>query len=280
MYQDLELTATKIREDIITMLLAAGSGHSAGPLGMADIFTALYFKVLNINPKEPLWAERDRVVLSNAHICPVWYATLARRGFFPLKELNTLRAFGTRLQGHSTQIHGLPGIENSGGPLGQGISVAVGMALAGRMNNSAHRVYCLMGDGELNEGQCWEAFMLAAKLKLANLTVIVDRNNIQIDGPTESVMPLEPLADKFRAFDFNVLEINGHDFHDIISACGQAAATSNLPTVIIARTIPGRGVDFMEYDYKWHGIPPNAEQGKMALDELRTLQGKIESEHE
>jgi len=271
--------ALTLRQDVITMLLTAGSGHSAGPLGMADVFATLYFHVANVYPENPQHPERDRIVLSNAHIAPILYAALARRGFFPVSELTTLRKLDTRLQGHSTPTHGLPGIETSGGPLGQGTSQAVGMAVALRMKQSHSRVYCMTGDGELNEGQCWEAFMLAYKLRLSNLTFCIDRNHIQIDGPTEVVMPLEPLADKLRAFGLAVCECNGHDIPEIISTFERAKENADRPTAIIFHTIPGKGVSFMESDFHWHGIPPNAEQAQRALSELRTLQNQITSEH-
>lgn len=277
--KELEEVAQTIRKDIINMLLEAKSGHSAGPLGMADVFTALYFHIAGIDPKRPMWPDRDRIILSNGHIAPVWYATLANRGFFPKKELLTLRKLGTRLQGHP-HCCTLPGIDASSGPLGQGISMACGMAVAGIRENKSWRVFCLMGDGELNEGQCWEAFMFAGKNKLRNLTVIVDRNNIQIDGFTEDVMPLEPLRAKFEAFNWHVLEIDGHNIREIVDACNEADAIYEKPTVILAHTIPGKGVDFMERNFKWHGTPPNAEQAKEALALLRTLDGKIKSEHE
>ena len=273
------------------MLLAAGSGHSAGPLGMADVFTALYFSIANISPEMRKAKDRDRIVLSNAHICPVLYATLAERGYLPKGELLTLRKLGSRLQGHSNN-HSQPDlpIETSGGPLGQGISQAVGFALASRMNHRANRAnpkakpeatwhtWCLMGDGELNEGQCWEAFMLAGKENLNELTVFIDRNNIQIDGFTEDVMPMEPLADKFRAFNWSVIEVDGHNIKEIVNAAKKAKAIYENPTVIICHTIPGKGVDFMENDFAWHGKPPKADEAKTALDELRTLRGNILSE--
>lgn len=271
--------AESIREDIIKSLVEAGSGHSAGPLGMADVFTALYFAVLNVDPENPTWKDRDRLVLSNGHIAPVWYVTLAHAGFFPREELLTLRKLNTRLQGHP-HYGSLPGIENTGGPLGQGISQAIGMALAAHMNGQKYHVYCLMGDGEQDEGQCWEAFLFAGKNKIANLTVITDRNNIQIDGVTENIMPLEPLKDKYEAFGWHVLEVDGHNIEQIIDACDQARAIVEKPVVIIAHTIPGKGVDFMEFDYKWHGKPPNPEEAKKALHELRTLKGRITGEHE
>ncbi len=246
---------------------------------MTDVFTALYFNVLRHRPREPDWEDRDRFVLSNGHICPVRYVTMAHAGYFPIKELMTLRKLGTRLQGHPHNT-ALPGVENTGGPLGQGTSIAVGMALAARMDKKKHHVYCMTGDGELNEGQVWEAFMLAGKEKLSNLTFIVDRNNIQIDGMTENVMPLEPLTDKFRAFGFHVIEVDAHNIQHFIDACNEAKAVYEKPTAIIAHAIPGKGVDFMEFEYGWHGKPPNAEEAKKALDELRTLHGKIRGEHE
>jgi transketolase len=271
--------ANSIRQDIIKMLLAAGSGHSAGPLGMADVFTALYFAILNIDPKKPHWPDRDRLVVSCGHICPVWYATLAHRGYFPIHELMTLRKLGTRLHGHPHNL-ALPGIENSGGPLGQGLSQGVGMALTANLDKSRWRVNVVMSDGEHDEGQTWEAIMFAGKNKLHNLTSWLDRNNIQIDGFTENVMPLEPLRQKYESFNWHVLEIDGHNFREIIDAAEEAKAIYEKPTVIICHTIPGKGVDFMERDYKWHGISPDPEQAKLALRELRSLQGRIQGEHE
>ncbi len=278
----LEETANNIRESIIEMLVEAGSGHTAGPLGMADVFTSLFFHVLNHGPKNPSWVDRDRFVLSNGHICPVYYATLAHAGYFPIEELKTLRKFGSRLQGHPHREF-LPMLETSSGPLGSGLSQAVGMALADRIDNgksSSKQFYCFLGDGELNEGQNWEAFMLAGKEKLQNLTVVIDRNNIQIDGFTEDIMPLNSLADKLRAFNFHVQEIDGHNFHQIVGAFGEAQAVFDKPSVIIANTIPGKGVKEFERKYEWHGKPPNKEEAKMALHELRTLGGIIKGEHE
>lgn len=277
-HEQMLLKADDIRQDIIRMLLAAGSGHSAGPLGLADIFTALYFNILKHDPKNPDWQDRDILLLSNGHCAPVLYATMAEAGYFDKSELLTLRKFGSRLQGHPERLK-LPGLENTSGPLGSGISQACGMALALRMDNINHRwVYVITGDGELNEGNVWEGIMLAAKYKLSNIIAIVDRNNIQIDGPTETVMPLEDLRAKWEAFGWHVLEINGNEISEVIEATNLAKTIENKPVVIIAHTIPGKGVDFMEYDYKWHGVPPNAEQAKLALKELRTLKGKIESE--
>jgi len=289
--KELELKANEIRQSLIEMLLEAKSGHTAGPLGMADIFTTFYFHILNHDPKNPDWEERDMVILSNGHICPLLYATMAHAGYFPVEELKTLRKFGTRLQGHPHREY-LPMLETSSGPLGSGLSQAVGMALAERIDNgktSDKFFYCFVGDGELNEGQIWEAVMLAGKEGLHNLVVIVDRNNIQIDGFTEDVMPLESLKEKFESFNWHVQEIHGHDFRDIDEAVGQAKTVFAKPSVIIANTVPGRGVDFMERIAEWHGNPPGkgpsdiiekGDQGKIALHELRTLGGKIRSEHE
>lgn len=275
----IEEKAEKIRELIISMLLTAGSGHSAGPLGMTDIFASMYFHILNIDPKDPLNMDRDRLVLSNGHICPVFYATLALRGFFPVEELQTLRKMGSRLQGHPHR-GALPGIENTSGPLGEGISQAAGMALAAKLDKKKYHIYCLTSDGEHQEGNIWEAVMFAAKYNLYNMTVIIDRNNIQIDGTTEDVMPLESLKAKYQAFNWRVIEIDGHNIREIVDSVREAHAFNIKPTVIIAHTIPGKGVDFMENDYTWHGKPPNKEEAKLALKELRTLRGKILSEHE
>ncbi|MCA9359115.1 transketolase [Candidatus Kaiserbacteria bacterium] len=282
----LELKANSIRQSIIEMLTEAGSGHTAGPLGMADVFTLLYFGILKHDPLNPDWEERDRVVLSNGHICPVLYATLAHAGYFEMEELLTLRKFGSRLQGHPHR-EALPGIETSSGPLGSGLSQAVGMALAERMDNpySSKFFYCLTGDGELNEGQIWEAVMLAGKEKLNNLIVIVDRNGIQIDGYTKDVMPLEPLAEKFEAFNFDVQEVDGHSMRALNDAIGKAQAVYSQPSLIIAHTIPSKGVDVFERDFRWHGNPPGKgpedrvsrdKQSAVALEKLRTLAGTIE----
>lgn len=278
--KDLQKTANIIRQDIIEMLVAAGSGHSAGPLGMADVFTALYFGgVLKYDPKRPDWEERDRVVLCNGHICPVLYATLARAGYFPVEELKTLRKLGSRLQGHPHRAS-LPGIETSSGPIAHSSSIAVGMAYAAKMDKKRWQVYCLVGDGGQNEGQTWEAVMFAAKHRLDNLTFIMDRNNIQIDGYTEDVMPLEPLRAKYEAFNWHVIEVDGHNIEAIIDAINQAKAIFEKPVMIIAHTIPGKGVDFIEWKYEWHGKTPKPEEAREALHQLRTLGGKIKSEDE
>jgi transketolase len=276
--QNLEIKANDIREDIIKMLEHAGSGHSAGPLGLTDIFTALYFDIMKYDPKKPDWEERDILLLSNGHCVPVRYATMAHAGFFEKRELMTLRKFGSRLQGHPERTR-LPGLENTSGPLGCGISQAAGMSLAMRMDKTTHRyIYVVLGDGEQDEGNIWEAAMLCGKYKLSNIIAITDRNNIQIDGTTEDVMPLENLKDKWEAFGWHVIEINGNDIEAVIDACAMGRAVHNKPVMIIAHTIPGKGVDFMENDYTWHGKPPNHEKELIALKELRTLGGKIKSE--
>ncbi len=288
--QELELIANNIRTDVIRMLEAAGSGHTAGPLGLADIFTALYFDIMKHDPKNPSWENRDLFLLSNGHTVPVHYATLANAGYFDRDELLTLRKFGSRLQGHPERTK-LPGIETTSGPLGCGLSQAAGMALAIRSLGQHHRfVYVIMGDGELNEGNIWEAAMLVSKYRLCNITALIDRNNIQIDGPTESVMPLENLRAKWESFGWHVLEIDGHNVQAIKDAYKLAKAIVEKPVVIIAHTIPGKGIEWMEYDYHWHGIPvgleniagapPKDQQARQALHDLRTLKGKIKGEHE
>ncbi len=275
----LEELAAKIRYDTIESVINAGSGHIAGPLGMADIFTAMYFHVLRHDPKKPDWPERDRLILSNGHICPVMYAAMAHAGYFPKEELKTLRRLGTRLQGHPHRT-ALPGLETTSGPLGSGLSQAVGMAIGFKMDKKPNQVFCLMSDGEHQEGQVWEAAMLAGKLKLDNLTAIIDRNNIQIDGMTEDVMPLEPFREKYEAFNWHVLEINGHDMREIVNAVETGRAVYEKPVAILAHTIPGKGVDFMEFKYEWHSKTFTPEEAKESLRQLRTLKGKITSEHE
>jgi len=277
--QELEKIANELRKLVIDMLLNAKSGHSAGSLGTADIFAALYFHILKINPEKPNMPLRDRFILSSGHICPIWYAALHKKGFFPKKELWTLRKIDSKLQGHP-HYKSLPGIENTGGPLGQGLSLAAGIALAGKMDKKPYRVYCMTSDGELNEGQVWEAAMFAPNYKLNRLTWIIDRNNIQIDGYTENIMPLENLRNKLEAFNWFVLEIDGHNIEEIINACNMAKSATQRPTAIIAHTIPGKGIDFMENKFEWHGKPPNKKEAVKALKQLRTLKGKIKNVYE
>lgn len=279
--KELEHAAYGLRQDVIKMLEKAGSGHSAGPLGLAEIFAVLYLDVLRHDPKNPDWDERDFFFLSNGHCVPIQYAAMARAGFFPVEELETLRKFGSRLQGHPERTK-LPGLENTSGPLGSGLSQAAGVAYTLQyIDKQPHRfVYAVTGDGELNEGNIWEAAMFAGKYKLSQLVVFVDRNNIQIDGTTDNVMPLEDLHGKWESFGWHVQEIDGHNVESVRDAASMARAVTTKPSVIIAHTIPGKGVDFMEYDYHWHGAPPNSEQAKDALHKLRTLDGKITGEHE
>jgi len=273
--KQLRLIANTIRQDIVQMLYHARSGHSAGSIGLADIFAALYFNILYHDPKNPEWPERDRLILSNGHVCPVLYAALANAGYFPKEELLTLRRIGSRLQGHPHR-GSLPGIENSSGPLGQGLSQAVGMAIVAKAEKKRWRTYCVTSDGEHDAGQTWEAVMLAAKHRLGNLTVIVDRNNIQIDGFTEEVLPLEPFADKYRSFGWHVIDVDGHNIKKIIDACEESKAVFERPTVIIAHTIPGKGVPFMEFVTEWHGKPPTKEQADEAISILNVEKKAIE----
>lgn len=276
--QELELQANAIRMSIIDMLEDAGSGHTAGPLGMTDMFTALYFEVMDHRPKQPDWDDRDRLILSNGHTVPVRYATMAHAGYFPLEELNTLRKLGSRLQGHPER-HALPGIEHTSGPLGTGLGQASGMAYGLRIDNKPQRVYCFTGDGELNCGNIWESAMFAGHHNLSNLTAVVDRNNIQINGVTENVMKLGDLRGKWESFGWHVIEVDGHNIQAFVDAVNQAKAIQNKPTCIIAHTIPGKGIKEIENKYQWHGKPPTTEEEQRFLKELRTLQGKIEATH-
>ena len=277
--KELESGANKARQLLIEMLVEAGSGHTAGPLGMADVFTAFYFHILNHDPKNPEWPERDRLILSNGHITPIRYVLMAMAGYFPLEELKTLRKFGTRLQGHPERER-LPGIETTSGPLGSGLGQACGIAYGAKMDSKTFRTYCFMSDGEQEAGITWESVMFAGKNKLHNLTGLIDRNNIQIDGMTENIMPLEPLRAKYEAFNWHVLEINGHNFEEIADATEQAKTIYEKPTLIISHNIPGKGIAEIEFDYLWHGKPPKPEEGEKFLEELRTLGGKITSEHQ
>lgn len=282
---NLEQKANDIRQSVIEMLVEAKSGHTAGSLDMADVFALLYFHTMQHDPKNPNWDERDLLVLSAGHICPVLYATMAHAGYFPEEELMTLRKLGTRLQGHPHRTI-LPGIETSSGPLGSGLSQAVGMSLGLRIDNpyTSRFVYCITGDGEWDEGQMWEAAMLAGKEQLHNLVVIVDRNGIQIDGYTKEVMPLEPLREKFESFNWDVQEVDGHNIRQVNDAIGKAQAVYGQPSIIIVHTIAAKGVDVFERDFRWHGNPPGkgpedrvpkSEQAKTALEKLKTLGGAI-----
>lgn len=277
--QHIAQKAEEIRETIIKMLVAAGSGHTAGPLGMADIFAAFYFHILKHDPKKPEWIERDRLILSNGHIVPVRYAAMAHAGYFPIEECLTLRKFGSRLQGHPEHKK-LPGLETTSGPLGSGLSQSIGIAYGLRMDGKKNYTYCALSDGEHDEGNIWEAALFAGKEKLGNLIAVVDRNNIQIDGFTEDVMPLEPFADKYCAFGWHVLEVDGHNIRQFVDAVGEAQAIYEKPSVIIAHTIPGKGVPEIERDFTWHGKAPNADEAKRFLSALRTLNGKVVSEHQ
>jgi transketolase len=277
--KDLEIKANKARELVIETLLEAGSGHSAGPLGMADIFTAFYFHILNHDPKNPEMIDRDRLVLSNGHICPIRYVSMAQSGYFPIEELKTLRKIDSRLQGHPHRT-ALPGLETTSGPLGEGLSQGIGIALAGKMDKKNYQVYIIASDGEHQEGNTWEAAQFAGKMKLNNLTLVIDRNNIQIDGFTENVMPLEPLKEKYLSFNWEVIEVDGNNIKEFVDAVRKARSIFEKPVCIIAHTIPGKGVSFMEKDFAWHGKPPNKEEAEIAIKQLRSLEGRIISEHQ
>ena len=286
--KELEERANAIRQTIIEMLIEAGSGHTAGPLGMADIFTAFYFHILKHDPKDPALPDRDRLILSNGHIVPVRYATMAHAGYFSIDEAKTLRKFGSRMQGHPERER-LPGMESTSGPLGSGLSQAAGIAYGARMDGKTFRVYCLLSDAEHQAGNLWEGAMFAGANKLSNLTCVVDRNNIQINGMTEETMPLEPLREKYEAFNWHVIEVDGHNIEAFVDATEEAKAIYEKPTAIIAHTIPGKGISEIEFDYRWHGAPPGkgpgdiwpkGKQGEEMLKELRTLGGKIKSEHQ
>lgn len=281
----LGIQATKIRMSVIEMLAEAKSGHTAGPLGMADVFTLLYFHTLKHDPKNPAWALRDRVILSNGHICPILYATMAHSGYFPVEELMTLRKFGSRLQGHPHREF-LPMVETSSGPLGSGLSQAIGMAIADRLDGGSKNFYVLMGDGEQDEGNIWEAVLLAGKEKLRNIVAIVDRNFIQIDGNTEEILPLGDLAKKYAEFGWHAQEVDGHNFEELNDAINRAHSIADKPSIIIAITTPSKGVKSFENDYRWHGNPPGLgptdivakdKQKEVALSELQELKDRLES---
>jgi len=264
---ELERKANLIRSHVIRMTRSAGSGHPGGSLSSTDIISALFFKVMNHRSSDPNWEDRDRFVLSKGHAAPAYYAALAESGYFPIDELSTLRKLNSRLQGHPSK-NKLPGVEMSTGSLGQGLSVANGMALAAKLDRKTHRIYCICGDGEMQSGQIWEAAMLGAHFELDNVTAFVDRNMLQIDGPTEKIMSIEPLADKWKAFGWHVIEIDGHDMRQILDACDRAKETRGKPTMVIAHTVKGKGVSFMENALSFHGKPPNEEETKKALKEL------------
>lgn len=266
--KDLKQKANQARILTIETLLEAGSGHTAGPLGMADIFTAFYFHILNHDPKNPEWEDRDRLILSNGHICPIRYVTMAMANYFPESELKTLRKIDSRLQGHPHRT-ALPGVETTSGPLGEGISQAIGMALAAKLDSKKHFIYCLTSDGEHQEGNTWEAAMFAGKYKLGNLIQVIDRNFIQIDGNTEDIMPLEPFRQKYDAFNWHTIDVDGNDIKAFTEAVQQAQDQTDKPTIIIAKTTPGKGVSFMENDYTWHGKPPSEEEAQKAITELK-----------
>ncbi len=274
----LELKANKLRQHVIRMVAHAGSGHQGGPLGMADIFTVLYFHILRHNPKQPDWPDRDRLILSNGHICPIRYAAMAEAGYFPVKELLTLRKLGSRLQGHPERVR-LPGAETTSGPLGSGLAQAAGLAYVFKMDKKPQHVFGLTSDGEHEAGLHWEAVLFAGKNKLDNLICIIDRNNIQIDGDTEDIMPLEPLADKYRAFNWHVLECNGNDIRDVIRAIEEAKVLRQRPVVVIAHTVPGKGVSYMENNYVWHSAVFKPGQAEQALEELRAEEKRLIADH-
>ncbi len=265
---ELESIANSIRKNILKSLSEAGSGHSGGSLGLTDVFTALYFNILNHDPEKPDWNERDRLILSIGHVAPVLYATLAEAGYFPVSELMTLRKLGSRLQGHPGRDHGLPGLELSAGSLGQGLSVAVGMALADKLDKKNRYTFCICGDGELQEGSIWEAAMSASHYKLNNLITIIDRNYLQIDGKTEDVMKLEPLQDKWTSFGWAVLECDGNNIEEFISTIEKAKQSENFPSLVIAHTLMGKGIKSIENNYQWHGKAPSKEELETFLKEL------------
>ncbi|NIM02668.1 transketolase [bacterium] len=268
--EKLEEIARQVRKDIIEMLALAGSGHPGGALSASDIVVALYFSIMKHNPKDPQWKERDRFILSKGHSCPAMYACLARAGYFPVQELKTLRKLGSRLQGHPSKTDGLPGIEVSTGSLGQGLSIANGVALGLRLDKIDARVYCLMGDGEIEEGQIWEAAMAASHYRLDNLCGIVDNNGLQIDGKIDEIMNPNPISEKWKAFGWNIIKIDGNKMVEILEAFAEAKKVKGKPTVIVAKTIKGKGVSFMENAVEWHGKAPSNEQAKVALSDLES----------
>ncbi len=274
--KDLALMANTIRQDLLKAIHAAGSGHPGGSLGMADIFTILYFHALQHDPKKPLWTKRDRLVLSNGHICPVLYATMAHAGYLSIDEVMTLRKMGSRVQGHPHREE-IAGLETSSGPLGSGLSQAAGMAIAAKMDDAGHTVFALTSDGEHQEGNTWEGVMLAGKYQLDNLVQIMDRNYIQIDGNTEDVMPLDPVREKYEAFGWWVTEVDAHNYKQVMNAIDQAKNVKHKPALIVAYTVPGKGVSYMEDQYGWHGKAPSDAELEQALAELQDIRAQIES---
>jgi transketolase len=273
--KELKLKANEARQLVIkTLTQTNGSGHTGGPLGMADIFTALYFHVLNHDPKNPDMPDRDRLLLSNGHICPIRYVSMAQAGYFPVEELPTLRHINSRLQGHPHRTV-LPGVENTSGPLGEGLSQGIGVALAGILDKKEYYTYVLTSDGEHQEGNTWEAVLMAGKLKLNRLIQVIDYNNIQIDGKVEDIMPLEPFRAKYEAFNWHVIDVDGNDMQAVIEKLKEAQSIQDKPIIIIAHTVPGKGVSFMENDYKWHGKPPTAEEAEKALAELKVIEVQL-----
>lgn len=274
----LELVANRLRQHVIEMVATAGSGHQGGPLGMADLFAVLYFHELRHDPRKPEWADRDRLILSNGHTCPIRYAAMAEAGYFPVKELKTLRQFGSRLQGHPERER-LPGAETTSGPLGEGLAQATGMAYAAKMDGKTWRTFAMTSDGEHEAGLHWEAMLFAGKNQLDNLVCIIDRNNIQIDGDTEQIMPLEPLREKYEAFNWHVIECAGNDIPDIHRAFQEARMARQKPICIIAHTIPGKGVSYMENKYQWHSQIFKPGEAEQALKELKEIEKQLKKEH-
>jgi len=276
--KELEEKANEIRISLIEELTEAASGHTAGPLGMADIFTALYFHVLNHDPKNPKWEDRDRLILSHGHIVPIRYAAMAHAGYFPMEELKTLRKFGSNLQGHPERVR-IPALESTSGPLGSGLGQAAGIAYGARMDGKKFRTYCLMSDGEQQAGNIWESAMFAGANQLSNLTAVLDRNNIQINGMTEDTMPLEPMREKYEAFNWHVIEIDGNNIREFVDAVEESKAVYEKPTCIIAHVVPGKGIKEIEFDYTWHGKSPKKEEAERFLTELRELGNTISDSH-
>ena len=275
--KELELIANTLRRHVIEMVAHAGSGHQGGPLGMADVFAVLYFQAMNHDPKNPDWEERDRLILSNGHTCPIRYAAMAEAGYFPVDELKTLRRLGTRLQGHPERIK-LPGSETTSGPLGAGLAQAAGLAYAGKMDKKKWRVFCQTSDGEHEAGLHWEAMLFAGKNRLDNLICIVDRNNIQIDGRTEDIMPLEPLRDKYEAFNWHVLECNGNDVEAVVATLEATKSLFDKPICILTHNIPGKGVSYMENNFLWHSQPFKPGEAEAALQELHAEEKRLKAE--